>query len=222
MFAGLARCTEQPNISSGAQQHPKPPKHSAGWRVAADQQPLPLLRQQRSCPDTRLCPGQPVTIFVYQGAKEDAAFGNLFYSMAVNALLYARHKGNVPLIRFEPSWVHKTMGLAWRGSGGNGSLWETFFEPYCANLSAWQTACPNVTAVTKKLSFYYPDVQRRYRWPVRQWYNVGSPEFAFQCGVSKEMKGTCWKFNETTYRRWRLDGHAVVALSHRLNACYAA
>ena len=70
MFAGLARCTEQPNISSGAQQHPKPPKHSAGWRVAADQQPLPLLRQQRSCPDTRLCPGQPVTIFVYQGAQE--------------------------------------------------------------------------------------------------------------------------------------------------------
>ena len=220
MFAGLARCAQQPNVSSGPQQHPKPPhRRVARWPTNADEQPLPRLR---ACPDTSVCPRRPVTIFVYQGAKEDAAYGNLFYSMAVNALLYARHKGYVPLIRFEPSWVYKTMGQAWRGSGGNGSLWETFFEPYCANVSAWQLACPNVTTATKKLSFYYPDVQRRYLWSVRSWYNVGSPEFAQQCGLDKVMKSTCWRFNETIYRSWRLHGHAIVSRSHRLNAGYAA
>ena len=56
-----------------------------------------------------------------QGAKEDAAFGNLFFSMVANFVLYAGHKGLVPLIQFEPSWVKRTMGTAWAANGGK--LW---------------------------------------------------------------------------------------------------
>ena len=84
-----------------ALQHPRPPP---------DQDDK--LLQIAACPDTSACPGDGATrtVFVYQGGKSDAAFGNLFYAMAANAVLYASHKGQVPLIQFERSRVYKTMG----------------------------------------------------------------------------------------------------------------
>ena len=57
----------------------------------------------------------------------------------------------------------------------------------------------------------------KYLWPVRQWYNIHSPEF-HEC----DRAGSCWRFNETVFRRWRLHGHAVVSRVHRLHAAYAA
>ena len=84
-----------------ALQHPKPPPNQDDKLV-----------QMAACPDTSACPsdGTTRTVFVYQGGKSDAAFGNLFYAMAANAVLYASHKGQVPLIQFERSRVYKTMG----------------------------------------------------------------------------------------------------------------
>ena len=84
-----------------ALQHPKPPPNQDDKLV-----------QIAACPDTGACPsdGTTRTVFVYQGGKSDAAFGNLFYAMAANAVLYASHKGQVPLIQFERSRVYKTMG----------------------------------------------------------------------------------------------------------------
>ena len=104
--------------------------------------------------------------------------------------------------------------LQW--SIANRSLWEIFYQPFCADVSRWVSACPNVVrAPDKPVSFYYPDIQQRWRWPVRQWYNMGSPA-AKAC----ERDGSCWKFNESVFRRWRRDGHAVSTRIHRLNRRY--
>ena len=84
-----------------AQQHPKPP-------AGEDDKLLHIA----SCPDTSTCPtsGSTRTVFVYEGGKTDAAFGNHFYSMSANAVLYANHKGFAPWIQFNRSRTYKTMG----------------------------------------------------------------------------------------------------------------
>ena len=58
---------------AAAQQHPKPP-------AGEDDKLLHIA----SCPDTSTCPtsGSTRTVFVYEGGKTDAAFGNHFYSMS--------------------------------------------------------------------------------------------------------------------------------------------
>ena len=107
---------------------------------AAALQSAPALR---ACPDTRQCPPrhQTRTVFRIVGGEANAAFGNLFYSVVSNGILYATHKGFVPWIDFEPNWVYKTMGREWmRGD----PLWDRFFEPYCPNISAWTSSCSNV------------------------------------------------------------------------------
>ena len=168
----------------------------------------PLLER---CPDTSRCPplGQNRTVFKIEGGEINAAFGNLFYSVVVNGVLYATHKGHVPWISFELSWVYKTMGKEWQKDG---PLWDRFFEPYCQNVSAWLHACSNVhLAKLKTKTFYYPHIQQRFKWPVRQWYNMNSLEHAW-C----QYEGWCGKFNATFYSRWRRDAHAVVSRAHRL------
>ena len=49
------------------------------------------------------------------------------------------------------------MGSAWARNGS--ALWETFFEGYCANVSAWLDRCDGVERVRAQKSFYYPGVQ---------------------------------------------------------------
>ena len=101
-------------------------------------------------------------------------------------------------------------------SNANRRLWEVFFQPFCADLPTWMAAGPNVVqAPLKPMSFYYPDIQQRWRWPIRQWYNLGSPELK-----ACERLDSCWNFNETVFRRWRRDGHAVSNRIHRLNKRY--
>ena len=141
--------------STVALQHPKLQRRRA--EVLAVEAAL----RPSACPDTSVCPpsDRNVTVFIYQGAKEDAAFGNLFYSMAINAALYSWHKQQVLMIKLERSWVKRTMGSAW-ALNGTGRLWETFFESHCPNVSEWMEACPNVRpSKPKRVSFYYPGVQ---------------------------------------------------------------
>ena len=89
-------CVKAAPLPEGvALQHPKPP---------FDAQLLRTLRFT-PCPDTTSCPPQGSAaprVFVMQGAKEDAAFGNLFFSAVSNAVLYSGHKGFVPFISFSP------------------------------------------------------------------------------------------------------------------------
>ena len=202
-------CIQAPLLRKGiAVQHPKPPR---------DDRLLETIRFT-PCPDTSTCPParQTSRVLVMQGAKEDAAFGNLFFSMVANFVLYAGHKGLVPLIHFEPSWVKRTMGTAWAADGGQ--LWEVFFEGYCPNVSAWLASCSNVMREQSKLkSFFYPGMQYKYKWPIHQWYNADSPA-KDQC----DETDTCDRFNAAVFQQWRLQGHAASRRVHRLSAPYQA
>jgi len=204
-------CLQADPVSSSSKialQHPKPPRDDA----------LVQALHFTPCPDTRTCPppGETATVLVMQGAKEDAAFGNLFFSMVANFLMYTGHKALVPLIRFDPAWVRGTMGTAWAREGGQ--LWETFFEGYCPNVSAWLASCSNVVRhQPKPKAFFYPGIQYLFDWPIHQWYNADSPA-RNQC----EETNTCNRFNATVFQQWRLRGHAASRRVHRLNAVYQA
>lgn len=177
-------------------------------------QAVPMLPD---CPDTRECPpaGRTRTVFQIMGGEMHAAFGNLFYSVVSNSIIYAVHKGHVPWIKFERSWVYKTMGKEWESAG---PLWEHFFEPYCPNVSAWMKACANVQlAPAKTPSWYYPFVQQKAKWAIRQWYNIDSNE-RLDC----RREGWCWIFNDTHYARWRRTAELVVAKAHHLRPAIKA
>ena len=169
------------------------------------------------CPDTSVCPPTARRVFKVEGGAADAATGNLFYAVVINGILYADHKRYTPWISFNAARVSRTMGRAWAKSSG--TLWERFFEPYCANVSAWLAVCaPIVTlAPLANASFWYPLVQQQWRWPVRQWYNKQSIE-ADACA----SEGWCHVFNETLYRHWRQQGAAIVRSVHRLTPSFRA
>eukprot|EP00966_Prymnesium_polylepis_P255944 5912706-Prymnesium_polylepis.1 len=78
------------------------------------------------CPDTTRCPSAPRLVFKIEGGEHNAATGNLFYSVVTNGIMYANHKGYVPWVSFQPSWVRHTMGTRWAANGS--ALWELFFE----------------------------------------------------------------------------------------------
>lgn len=102
-----------PVIPDGdAAQHPKP-----NWGDFARSS---SARTHESCPSTRQCPpaGSQTRVFIIQGGKPDAAFGNLFYATVANAVIYADNKGLVPYVRFDPQWTMKTMGAWSNGSSG--------------------------------------------------------------------------------------------------------
>ena len=190
----------------GPRQHPKPP-----W----DDRILRNMRLAKcpgsSCPP----PGKTKRVLVMEGAKEDAAFGNLFFSMIANFLLYVGHKGLVPQIQFNPRWVAGTMGTAW--AEGGGTLWEQFFAPYCPNVSAWAAACPNVQyEPLKPKTFYYPGVQKIYRWSIHQWYDQDSPQWR-----TCDWLDTCGQFNASAFASWRLRAHAALLPSHHVNEAIA-
>ena len=151
-------------------QHPKPTREGTTARWCAD---------PHWCPNTAECPPKEKTqrVFEIRGGAKDAAFGNLFYTTVSNAVLYARHKGFVPWVRFAPEWTAATMGR-WNSSpvatnatpAAHQQLWELFFEPLCPNMSEWLAACANVVlAPAKPRSFYYPQIAQIYRWPIRSW-----------------------------------------------------
>ena len=143
-----------------------------------------------------------------------AAFGNLFYSVVVNGVLYARHKGYWPWVRFHPSWVRKTMGKVWAAHNGT-ALWERFFDPFCAGIEEWMANCASTVTLVPAVNetFWYPMVQQRWRWPVRPYYNKFSVE-----RLAAEEEGWVNTFNESVYHRWRSTAHTVVVHAHRLNA----
>jgi len=118
----------------------------------------------------------------------------------------------VPFVSFSPALVAGTMGTAWAKDGG--ALWETFFEGFCPNVSAWLAlGCESVVRVKPKpISFYYPGIQSNFPWAIRQWYNAGSPKRS-ECDVSD----TCDRFDERLFQQWRMQGHAVVRRAHSLN-----
>lgn len=115
----LGSCGRAPNFTA-ALQHPKPAYGSLPADTA-----VPHIAP---CPDTSRCPpsGAKRTVFVYNGGKEDAAFGNLFYATATNAVLYASHKRYVPLMRLQRELVWRTMGSVW--AKRNTTLWQEFFQ----------------------------------------------------------------------------------------------
>jgi hypothetical protein len=198
-------CLVAPRLPNGvALQHPKPPR---------DDRNLQALRFA-PCPDTTRCPSRAESkrVLVMQGAREDAAFGNLFYAMLSNFVLYAWRKRLVPHLNFEPSWVGKTMGTAWARDGGE--LWESFFEGYCPNVTAWLArGCPHLSrARPKPKTFYYPGIQMHFKWPIHTWYNAESP-----ARVACEETQTCDRFDAAQFQKWRLQAHAVVRRVHVLN-----
>ena len=190
-----------------ALQHPKPPR---AQKLAE----LDALLRLTPCPDTSRCPAALTRVLVMQGAKEDAAFGNLMFSMVINFALYAAHHRFVPLLRFDKRWVKQTMGTAWAGPNGTGALWESFFEPYCPNITAWLLACPQTVRLAPPLTkaFFYPGVQYQFAWPVRQWYNADSP-----ARVACEDGDVCDRFHAPTFADWRLRAHAVARHTHAVN-----
>ena len=72
------------------------------------EQPRPL-----ACPDTTLCPPMNTTrrVFIIEGGKEDGAFAQTFFQIVVNGVLHAWREGFVPLVRFAPQRVAKTLGV---------------------------------------------------------------------------------------------------------------
>ena len=183
-------------------------------------------RRLTPCPDTSRCPSSIRTVFVYRGGAQDAAFGNLFFATAINAILYAQHKMYVPLVSLDHSWVKRTMGSAWLLPNGTGQLWEHFFASTCPGVAAWVVACPETVrmAPNKPLDFFFPGFARRFKWTVHQWYNVDSPAHRACTALAGQVpfQRECWEFNETLYRRWRSDGSAVVRNHHRLSPATAA
>ena len=211
----LQNCSCRSGLSDAIyKQHPKPQRDASGA--------LGACANQHRCPDTAVCPpsGTTTRVFEIQGGAKDAAFGNLFYSTVSNAVLYARHKGFVPWVRFAPTWTVDTMGQ-WHSRIANTTaatapleLWERFFEASCPNISAWLNNCPNVVLVPPKpQSFYYPHIAQSYRWPIRSWYNMGSP-----ARTACDETGGCDRFEERLFRDWRLRGASVVACTHQVRS----
>ena len=64
------------------------------------------------CPDTSVCPPQPRTVLAIEGGDAGAAFATLYYLYVVNGVQYAWHKGYVPYIVFNATWMQQTMGTA--------------------------------------------------------------------------------------------------------------
>ena len=163
------------------------------------------------CPDTRSCPAENVTVLKIVGGTPDAAFGNLFYSTVSNGLIYAQRRGYAGVwVSFEPSVVNMTMGDQWAAQG---PLWERFFRPFCPNMTAWVQACrASVRVLVKRRNFWYPFVQQRAEWAIRQWYNHGS-DAQRECNRNH----SCRRFNATLFSQWRRDGATSVAHAHQLN-----
>ena len=141
----------QYEVMIDAEQHPKPSRSVVGVRPQA-------------CPDTTHCPSAQARVFTFEGAKSDAAFGNLMFAMAGNAVQYAWHNSLVPTVSLSAERVGNTMGTQWASDAmAHSGLWELFFEPYCANVSRWLAACPStvVRLPLKPTSFWYPGVQVR-------------------------------------------------------------
>ena len=66
---------------------------------------------------------------------------------------------------------------------------------------------------SKPVEFFYPGIYQDFKWPIHQWYNYGSPPYK-QC----KSEGWCDRYNDTYFRRWRLQAHSIVSKAHRLNA----
>ena len=148
---------------------------------------------------------------MYDGGKEDAAFANAFYTGSANALLYAGHKGYVPTVKFAHGRL-KALG---------NTTWEIFFRPVCANLSRWLAACASSVrlAPSRPMQWYYPGVATHFRWPIHNWYNLGSPAHR-ACEARRNKTGGCQEYDDSLFRSWRLRGHAA-AIRFKLNAAFA-
>ena len=132
---------------------------------------LPDVPRSQACPDTSRCPAVGTTrrVFLIEGGKEDGAFAQTFYQIVVNGVLHAWRENMVPLVKFSPHRVAKTLGTDWWRRNGTGELWDTLFEPYCANVSEWLHACPNVKSVGASVNWWYYTVGMAAPWAVHSW-----------------------------------------------------
>ena len=76
---------------------------------------LPDVPRPQACPDTSRCPAVGTTrrVFLIEGGKEDGAFAQTFYQIVVNGVLHAWRENMVPLVKFSPHRVAKTLGTDW-------------------------------------------------------------------------------------------------------------
>ena len=148
---------------------------------------LPDYPRPQPCPDTTQCPpsGSTRRVFLIEGGKEDGAFAQTFYQIVVNGVLHAWREGMVPWVRFSPRRVAKTLGVDWwrGGPNGTGRLWETLFESYCSNVSAWVATCPNVKVQSGSVNFFYYTVGMAAPWAVHC-----EPTLALQRGHSNPAR----------------------------------
>ncbi len=99
-----------------------------------------------ACPDTSVCPPQPRTVLAIEGGDAGAAFATLYYLYVVNGVQYAWHKGYVPYIVFNATWMQQTMGTA---AADAPPLWEHFFRSYCPGVGPWLARCSNVVGKSR-------------------------------------------------------------------------
>ena len=167
-----------------------------------------------ACPDTSVCPPQPRTVLAIEGGDAGAAFATLYYLYVVNGVQYAWHKGYVPYIVFNATWMQQTMGTA---AADAPPLWEHFFRSYCPGVGPWLARCSNVVAVRPPQRWWgMQGVHGAFKWSVKAWY-YGSHERA-RCS----REGWCTSYRERLYRSWRSTGSAVVSRAHLPNPAVAA
>ena len=173
----------------------------------------PAIPVPAACPDTSVDPPQPRTVLAIEGGDPGAAFATLYYLYVVNGVQYAWHKGYVPYIVFNATWMQQTMGTA---AADAPPLWEHFFRSYCPGVGPWLARCSNVIVVRPPQDWWGNHVHEEFKWSVKAWY-YGSHERR-RC----RHEGWCGSYREQLYRSWRSTGSAVVSRTHLPNPAVAA
>jgi hypothetical protein len=173
----------------------------------------PAIPVPAACPDTSVCPPQPRTVLAIEGGDPGAAFATLYYLYVVNGVQYAWHKGYVPYIVFNATWMQQTMGTA---AADAPPLWEHFFRSYCPGVGPWLARCSNVIVVRPPQDWWGNHVHEEFKWSVKAWY----------CGSHERRRcrheGWCGSYREQLYRSWRSTGSTVVSRTHLPNPAVAA
>ena len=90
-----------------------------------------------ACPDTVL-PFAAADGARHRRGDGGATFATLYYMYVTNGVQYAWHKGYVPYIAFNSTWMQQTMGAA---AADAPPLWEHFFRSYCPGVGPWLARC---------------------------------------------------------------------------------
>ena len=150
----------------------------------------PAIPVPAACPDTSVCPPQPRTVLAIEGGDPGAAFATLYYLYVVNGVQYAWHKGYVPYIVFNATWMQQTMGTA---AADAPPLWEHFFRSYCPGVGPWLARCSNVVAVRPPRDWWVEQVHGEFKWSVRAWYYGTSSTVYSTVPGPVPVRGRCLK-----------------------------